>query len=71
MPYPLFPGLSGGRRVHGAGEGVMEITYPFFLKGKPVHKMEIWDILNLENPGNQLIRRNDEPRLRYGQDYYA
>lgn len=67
-----FLGASGDGRVHDAGEeGVLEIKCPFSLKGKPVHKMEIQDILNLTDPAFCLVEGNDGPRLRRDHDYYA
>ena len=46
-----FLGATSDGRVHDAGEvGVLEIKCPFSLKGKPVNKMEIQDIVSLSDP---------------------
>lgn len=67
-----FIGASSDGRIHYAGEeGVLEIKCPFSLKGKPVSKMEIQDIVNLSDPSFCLVHGIDGPKLRHDHDYYA
>ncbi|XP_062602321.1 uncharacterized protein LOC134264039, partial [Saccostrea cucullata] len=68
-----FLGASSDGKVCDAGEeGVLEIKCPFSLKGKPVNKMEIQEIVNLSDPAFCLVQGNDGPKLsRHDHDYYA